>query len=60
MAEDKPIVRDARKALLERLSRQPVIDIGRWSREELLRVPPDVEPRRASAKPREKRRRPAR
>lgn len=35
MAEDDRTVRGARSALFERLRNQPVVDIGRWSRDEL-------------------------
>jgi prevent-host-death family protein len=35
MAEDERTARGARAALFERLRTQPVVDIGRWSREEL-------------------------
>jgi prevent-host-death family protein len=35
MTEDDRTVRGARRALFERLSSQPVVDIGRWSRDEL-------------------------
>lgn len=35
MTEDDRTVRGARAALLERLRKQPVVDIGRWSRDDL-------------------------
>jgi prevent-host-death family protein len=35
MAEDERTTRGARAALFERLRTQPVVDIGRWSREDL-------------------------
>ncbi|HWB15286.1 MAG TPA: type II toxin-antitoxin system prevent-host-death family antitoxin [Vicinamibacterales bacterium] len=35
MAEDERTTRGARAALLDRLRRQPVVDISRWSRDEL-------------------------
>jgi prevent-host-death family protein len=35
MTEDDRTVRGARSALFERLRNQPVVDIGRWSRDEL-------------------------
>lgn len=39
MTEHDQAMRGARAALFARLGSQPVVDIGRWSRDELYEVP---------------------